>query len=576
MLIQLNINNFAIVRTLELEWKDGMTTITGETGAGKSIAIDALGLCLGDRAITNVVRPNCTKAELCATFLINNNNAAKAWLKKHEMLHDDECILRRVISQEGRSKAYINGSQVPLTQLKELGSLLLHIHGQHDHQLIVKASEQRKMLDAYASHQNLIDDVQYYYQQWQGLTKSLESLLADKQQRESKQQLLQYQVQELNEFSLQPNEFEQLEQDYKRHSNAQDILNNTLLTMQLLSDDEQSNIIDNLRKCADNLIAFADIDVNLKNIADVLTEALVQIEDANNDLQHFHEKLELDPEAFSLLEERYSFAIQLAKKHHVQPENLFSFHQNLISELNAITADESKLSGLTEDIEQAKVNYIAAAQKLSSSRIKAANILSKAISLSMQELNMPHGKFNISVTNKVITGKTAEQNSAVATTHKLEAQQFLQPSLHGFDDIEFQVTLNPGQPLENMSKVASGGELSRISLAMQVILAKRIISPTLIFDEVDVGISGPTAAMVGEKLQQLAKNTQIICVTHLPQVACKGHQQMFVAKLTDGEHTETTVNELNSDARVQEIARLLAGNKISEHSIANAQELLAG
>lgn len=554
MLLQLNIQNFAIVRSLELEWQKGMTTITGETGAGKSIAIDALGLCLGARAVANVVRPNSTKAELTATFAIDKNLTAKSWLKGHDLILDDECILRRVISAEGRSRAYINGSQVPLVQLKELGSLLLNIHGQHDHQLIVKNTEQRRMLDAYADHHDLQNEVKYYYQHWHTLTKELDTLQQAKSEREAKKQLLQYQVRELDEFSLQADEFLQLEHDYKRHSNAQDILNQTLASLQILSEDEQFNVLDSLRKCHDNMSALSRFDNELVNISSIISDALIQLEEANNDLRHYYDKLELDPEAFNLLEERYSLAVQLAKKHQISPENLSEFHQGLSAELAAMSHDETRLVNIFSDIDVAKTNYQSAAEKLSESRKKSAATLSAKITASMQELNMPHGQFNIAIKN----------NNAESI------------SISGLDDIEFLVTLNPGQKLEAMNKVASGGELSRISLAMQVILAKKVVSPTLIFDEVDVGISGPTAAMVGEKLQQLAENTQIICVTHLPQVACKGHQQMFVAKLTDGEHTETTVTELCEQARVQEIARLLAGNKISQHSLANAKELLAG
>ena len=553
MLLQLNIQNFAIVRSLEIEWRDGMTTITGETGAGKSIAIDALGLCLGARAITNVVRPHCKKAELSATFSIDKNPIAKQWLINHELLDEDECILRRVVSAEGRSRAYINGSQVPLAQLKDLGATLLNIHGQHDHQLIVKSTEQRRILDAYADHKELLGDVKYYYQKWHKLTKEFEELQQAKSAREAQQALLQYQVKELDEFSLQADEFEQLEKDYKRHSNAQDLLNQTLVALHQLSENEQFNVIDGLRKSSDSITQLSEMDPELKNTASILSEALIQIEEANNDLTHYYEKLELDPETFSILEERYSLAIQLAKKHQVAPEKLAVFHEELKMQLSAMSHDETRLSGMLGEIENAKSDYIKAATNLSASRIASAKTLSEKISESMRELNMPNGIFSIAV-------KAIKQAAM---------------SIHGIDDVEFLVSINPGQELEAMHKVASGGELSRISLAMQVILANKVISPTLIFDEVDVGISGPTAAMVGEKLQQLAKNTQIICVTHLPQVACKGHQQMFVAKLTDGEHTETTVTELKPQARVQEIARLLAGNKISQHSLANAKELLA-
>jgi len=553
MLLQLNIQNFAIVRFLDIDWQQGMTTITGETGAGKSIAIDALGLCLGDRAVTNVVRPHCKKAELAATFDINRNSDAQKWLTKQDVSFENECILRRVISAEGRSKAYINGSQVPLAQLKELGRLLINIHGQHDHQLIVKNSEQRKIVDAFADHQDLLDEVKYYYQQWRELNGELKQLQESKIQREAKQQLLQYQANELNEFSLQQGEFETLEVDYKRHSNGQHLLDETLHALQLLSENEQFNVIDNLRQSCEQIAQLASFDSQLANINQILNESLVQIEDANDELKHYYQRLELDPQAYRMIEERYSLAIQLAKKHQVAPESLPNFHQQLLQELQLICSDESRLSCVSDDIDKCRQSYLIAAQNLSGSRQAAAKQLSNLISESMQELNMPHGKFNVAV----------------------EQQQQAEISLHGADHIEFLVSLNPGQALEAMHKVASGGELSRISLAMQVILADKIVTPTLIFDEVDVGISGPTAAMVGAKLQQLASKTQVICVTHLPQVASKGHQQLIVTKLTDGEHTETKVTELSEQGRVQEIARLLAGNTITENSLANAQELLA-
>ena len=553
MLLQLNIQNFAIVRSLDIDWQKGMSTITGETGAGKSIAIDALGLCLGERATTNVVRPNASKAELAATFEIKNNIHATNWLKSHDLLLENECILRRVVSAEGRSKAYINGSQVPLVQLKELGQTLINIHGQQDHQLIVKASEQRKMLDGYANHQHLIENVQYFHKQWKTLTAELNQLQESKIQREAQQQLLQYQVNELDEFSIQAQEFETLEADYKRHSNAQDILNETLQSLQILSEDEAFNVLDGLSRVNEQLLQLCQMDPSLNEIANSVSESIIQLEDVNNELKHYYERLELDPSTYNLIEERYSLGVQLAKKHQVTPEKLHEHHQGLLQELAAISGDETRLTHIMAEIENTQASYHQAAAVLSKSRQKAAKKLSQLISKSMQELNMPDGQFLIDV--------------SLQESDKL--------SIFGSDEVVFLVSINPGQPLEAMHKVASGGELSRISLAMQVILADKVITPTLIFDEVDVGISGPTAAMVGKKLQLLGEKTQVICVTHLPQVACKGHQQLFVTKLTDGEHTETKVTELSVDGRIQEIARLLAGDTITDHSLANAQELLA-
>jgi len=563
MLLQLNIQNFAIVKSLDIDWQYGMTTITGETGAGKSIAIDALGLCLGDRATTNVVRPHCKKTELAATFETKKNKSAKRWLKQHDLslTGDTECILRRVISSEGRSKAYINGSQVPLVQLKEIGQLLINIHGQHDHQLIVKSSQQCKLLDDYAKHPSLLEAVLHYAKQYQQLNKELSLLQKNKLQREAQQQLIQYQINELDEFSPQAGEFETLESDYKRHSNAQDLLDTTLQSLQTLADDENHNVLDSLRQCCENIASLANIDNRLTNVSKILQDSCIQLEEASNDLTHYYQQLDLDPQAYALIEERYSTTLLLAKKHNLAPEGLVEFHQRLKQELAEISNDESRISNVIIELSNTQHLYHEAALILTESRRKAAGSLSKLITKSMQELNMPDGQFFIAVNEQ--TSTKAESNTVNAL------------SANGADKIDFQVSINPGQSLEAMSKVASGGELSRISLAMQVILADKVITPTLIFDEVDVGISGPTASMVGKKLQQLAKNTQVICVTHLPQVACKGHQQLFVSKLTDGEHTETKVTELSTQSRIQEIARLLAGDKISEHSLANAQELLA-
>jgi DNA repair protein RecN (Recombination protein N) len=561
MLQQLTIQNFAIVRSLDIDWQTGMTTITGETGAGKSIAIDALGLCLGDRATTNAVRPHCKKADLAATFNTLRNKHAKAWLKQHELLSEQEgeCILRRVISSEGRSKSYINGSQVPLIQLKEIGQLLINIHGQHDHQLIVKASQQCRLLDNYANHIPLLNAVKHYAQQWHKLNKELEILQQHKQQRIAEQQLIQYQVTELDEFALQMGEFTTLESDYKRHSNAQDLLDSTLSSLQILSENDNFNILNSLRQCSEHINSVAKVDKQLIDVATILTESLIQLDEANNDLKQYYQQLELDPKHFSLIEERYSTALQLAKKHQVSPEDLVNFHSQLSQQLATISSDETRITSIIDELETTRLLYQENATSLSESRHNSAKRLSKLISKSMQELNMPHGQFYIAVNNTSAT-IPADKNTI---------------NSNGIDTINFQVSINPGQPLEAMHKVASGGELSRISLAMQVILADKVITPTLIFDEVDVGISGPTAAMVGKKLQQLAKNTQVICVTHLPQVACKGHQQLFVSKLTDGELTETQVCELSESNRIREIARLLAGDKISQHSLANAEELLA-
>lgn len=553
MLLNLAIKNFAIVSFVEIDWQKGMTTITGETGAGKSIAIDALGLCLGGRALANTVRPGCSKAELTATFEVSDISKASKWLSAHDLQQEDECIVRRVISAEGRSKAYINGCPVPLTQLKDLGQYLLNIHGQHDHQLIMKNQEQRRLLDDYANHQQILTDLKFFQNQWRSLKSELELLQQNKQQRLAQQQLLQYQVKELDEFALQVNEFTQLEADFKRNSNAQQLLLLSEQCVQEIASDEQFNLLAQLQKATEHLNQLAQLDPSVNAIATLVNEAKIQFEEASHDLIDYQQSIDLDPQTFSLIEERYSTAVDLARKHKVAPENLVGFHQNICKELHAIASDDSRLEHIQDEMENCLVTYKELACKLRTSRIKAATKLEKAITKSIRQLNMPDAIFKLAVAEKDI----------------------IEPTAHGTDDIEFLVSMNPGQPVETLAKVASGGELSRISLAIQVILAEKVVTPTLIFDEVDVGISGPTAAKVGQQLNKLGESTQVICVTHLPQVASKGHQQLFVAKLSDGKNTQTSVTELNLDARENEIARLLAGDEITKTSLANAKELLA-
>lgn len=553
MLLNLTIKNFAIVSYVEVDWQKGMTTITGETGAGKSIAIDALGLCLGERALTNTVRPGSDKAELCANFDVTDNKSARQWLDAHDLQNDDECIIRRVISSEGRSRAYINGNSVPLNQLKTLGEKLINIHGQHDHQLLLKSTEQRRLLDAYANHQPMLAKLQSAQKQWRHLNNELATLQQQKQQRQAEQQLLHYQVQELDEFNIQDGEFTQLENDFKRHANAQKLMILSEQSLQTLANDEQVNAISALQQSLDSLSQLSEIDSNAKAIASLVEEAKISLEEACNDLNHYQQGIEINPEQYTLIEERYSTAINLARKHHIEPENLLEHHKGLAAQLASIANDDMRLEHIDNELQDCLHQYQQLATKLSASRQKQAKLLAQKISSAMHELNMPDAKFELQLT----TNESSE------------------PAMYGLDNIEFVVAMNPGQSLESMAKVASGGELSRISLAIQVILAEKVDTPVLIFDEVDVGISGPTAAKVGQQLQRLGQNTQVICVTHLPQVAAKGDQQLFVSKLIDGKQTQTQVSHLSAVAREKEVARLLAGDQISQSSLANAKELLA-
>ena len=552
MLCHLHISNFAIVRALEIDWASGMSTITGETGAGKSIAIDALSLCLGERADAGVVRPGADKADIVASFDISKLSAAQQWLAEQDLAMGHECIVRRVVSSEGRSRGYINGVQVPAQQLKALGQHLLSIHGQHAHQLLLKPDYQRQLLDAFAANSTALEATRSAWRQWQQLKREYHELEQSQQQRDAQRQLLEYQVAELDNFAAQDAEYPALEAEHSRLSHGNTLLSQSQQCLQLLYDDEQQNIYQALSVASAQMEQLATLDPSLHTITQMLNEALVQTEEASRELRRYADKVELDPERLAQVDERLSQWLNLARKHQVANEELATLHQQLAAQLATLTGNDKRLLQLAEDIRQMEQYYMTQATQLSEQRQQAATILSDKISRSMAELSMANARFQI----------------------QLQPLSSEQASANGIDGIEFLVSTNPGQPLQPLHKVASGGELSRISLAIQVILADKITTPTLIFDEVDVGISGPVAAGVGRLLRQLGETTQIICVTHLPQVASQGHQQLFVEKYTDGQATETRMRRLNDEDRISEIARLLAGENISASALANARELL--
>lgn len=557
MLTQLTIQHFAIVQFLELEFKNGMTTITGETGAGKSIAIDALGLCLGDRADSHMVRNGADKAEVSARFSLQDNQQAQNWLKQNELESEtldesSECILRRILTKEGRSRGYINSTPVPLSQLKSLGQLLVNIHSQHAHQSLLKNDIQLAIIDDYAGHHVLLQKVKDTYQGWHFLNKQLKQQMTNQQEKQARKQLLEYQIGELNDFALGENEFVEIEKEHKRLANSGSLQETCLSSLSQLIDGDEFDALTLLRKCVLELENQMQNDSALISIVTPLQESIIQIEEASYELRQFSENLELDPEQFQQLETRMSEALALARKHQVQPEFLYEEHQRLIKEHKQLFNNETQIEQLTADLETAHANYFKHANKLSKSRIRYSKELSSKITKSIQQLNMEDGLFQVSLF----------QHDKVS----------LSPL--GIDDICFEVTANAGQPLQDLGKVASGGELSRISLAIQVIISQRIATPTLIFDEVDVGISGATAAIVGNLLRTLGENTQILCVTHLPQVAGNGHQQMFVNKQSNGKTTNTTMFPLNNKERLNELARLLGGDTITAKTLANAQELL--
>lgn len=555
MLLSLDIKNFAIVSELTIDWHQGMSAITGETGAGKSIAIDALSLCLGERAEPGAVRAGCDKAELSAIFSVAKLPKAQQWLRDHGLLAElaEECLMRRVLMDNGRTRCYINGSPVPVAQLKELGQLLVSIHGQHAHLMLLKADYQRNLLDDFACNISARQQLKEVYSQWQKHQCEYHELLELQKQRVAKQQLLQYQVEELDEFAADNTEFAELEQEHHRLSHGQDVVIGCQQQLAALVDADEHSLLPALKSVTHQLRDLCRIDNRLSAISDCVHEAIIQLEESTRDLRQFTDSYDIDPERLQEVDNRMRGYFSLARKHHVAPDQLATLHQQLADELAAIGKDDRRLAELSELIAQAKQQYLAQARVLSAVRVEAASQLQQAIIGNLSQLGMQSTRFEIAV--------------------NFNEQMLLSPS--GLDCVEFLVSTNPGQPLAALAKVASGGELSRIGLAIQVITADKVATPTLIFDEVDVGISGPTAHKVGKLLRQLGVATQVLCVTHLPQVASQAHNQYFVEKRISKDQTFTNMQLLDEEGRILEISRLLGGDSLGEATMANARELLA-
>ncbi len=551
MLIQLMINNFAIVRQLEIDFQSGMTAITGETGAGKSIAIDALSLCLGERSDVKSIRAGATRVDICARFSLIDTPSAGQWLATHQLDDGNECLLRRSISTDGRSRGFINGTAVPLVQLRELGQHLIQIHGQHAHQLLLKPSHQKQLLDAWAAQSPLLENMKQAWHMWH------QSCLAQKlhqqqaPERDSRQQLLQYHLKELNDFSPQTGEYEQIDKEYRRLANSSQLQSVSRQALQCLADDDEHNVLSQLHVARHQLAELVGMDDKLNALLIMLKEASIQISEASDELRHYSEQLDMDPDRFYELEQKLSCQLSLARKHRVVPEELPRLHQQLREEQELLLQQEKEQERLSQVVNTHYQQTIVLARQLHQLRQQYAQELSTLITESMHQLAMPHGKFTIEV---------------VFEPEHINAE--------GASRVDFYVTTNPGQPLQPLAKVASGGELSRIALAIQVITARKMETPALIFDEIDVGISGQTAAIVGRLLRQLGESTQVMCVTHLPQVAGCGHHHFSVRKHTDGAQTEIQIQHLNKQERLQELARLLSGNQVTKNTLANAKELL--
>ena len=554
MLTQLTINNFAIVRQLEIELAKGMSVITGETGAGKSIAIDALGLCLGQRIETSMVREGQERAEICATFFIEPTNPAYQWLQEQELQDLDnpsDCILRRVINADGRSKAFINSTPVSASQLKEIGQYLIHINGQHASQLLLKNDYQLQLVDTFAHHHDLLVQMREDYRAWKNLQTQVKTFQQKVAENEAKKQLLQYQVEELNEFALRPNEYLELEEDQRRLSNSEQLTQLSQSALQLLSENETVSIDSMLYRATQYIDELSELDPRYVSVQTMLNDALIQVQEATSEVQHLASHIEQDPMLLQEIEQRLGQALQLARKHNVKPEELVDWHQKLKAELTALLDFSESEERLILEEKAAFEKMQHTAKQLHESRCQAAGKLAQQVTHSIKGLAMENAEFFIEVNSDL---------TKVAS--------------NGADNIVFTLRSNLGQQAQPLAKVASGGELSRISLAIQVLTSDQSAIPTLIFDEVDVGISGKTASVVGKLLRQLGDKCQVLCVTHLPQVACHGHHQFNVEKFTVDDKTETKMTALSQEERVPALARLLGGSEITELALANAQEML--
>ena len=553
MLAHFNVRDFAIVERLDLALHAGMTVLTGETGAGKSILIDALGLTLGERASTKVVRDGADQAEVVATFELAPDCEAARYLAEHDLESaDDECILRRTIGSDGRSRAYVNGRPVPLQTLRELGDFLVDIHGQHEHQSLLKPAAQRRLLDEYAGHGDALEQLASLHDRWQATRTAIRDLAGEPNEREQRLDYLRYQVNELDSLDIQSEELETLDKDHRRLSHASELLAICARSVEDIDGDGEMSLTARLASLMGGMEEMAVIDGGVENIRALLDSAGIQLAEAVAELRRYQDGVDSDPARLEALEQRLTAIHDSARKHRVDARELPALHHRLRDEIAELEGSSARLTELQTELEEILRAYTNAARALHDGRVSAAEKLSAAIASNIRALGMPQGRLQMAV----------------------EANFDAPPSRTGADTVTFQVAINPGQPLQPLAKVASGGELSRISLAIQVIATQASGVPTLIFDEVDAGIGGRVAEIVGRELRRLADKRQVLCVTHLPQVASLAQQHVQVQKHSRRRETHTDLRSLDGEGRVEEIARMLGGVTVTDQALAHAREML--
>jgi DNA repair protein RecN (Recombination protein N) len=550
MLLQLHIRNFVLVENVELNVLPGLTVLTGETGAGKSLLLDALGAVLGDKAQPFWVRPNCDKADVTATFDVSALPCAQAWLNDQDLEADNTCILRRVITSEGKSKAFINGIAVTLTQLRQLSEQLVELHSQHEHHALLLPKTQLSLLDTWAQHQSLVNDVQQAWKNWHQLTQHKQTLLTASHQRQEKTTLLRFQDQELTPFEFEAHEYEQLSSDHTKLAHAQDIVNNLAQAHDALDGDRQS-VISGLSTAIKHLATISQFDAAFNNLLQQCQNAYAECEDAASSIQHQARHVTVDEGRLQEIDRRLTDYHRLAKKYLTTPEQLWQTVQDIRQQLDALTQQDAQLDQLDEAIEGALTQYRAVADQLSAHRQHAAPTLANAIIEQLHELGMNHARLAWQLTQQ--------------TT----------PQPQGWDSVEVVFSANPGQVLYPMAKIASGGELSRISLAIEVCVADHIQLPVLVFDEVDVGVGGGVADRIGQKLAAIAQQKQVLCITHQAQVAAWGAQHWHIQKVTDGANTHTDIAILNDRGREDELSRMIGTGEVDDATRQHAQHMLS-
>ena len=552
MLSHIHIRNFAIVDEVDVEFDTGMTALTGETGAGKSILVDALGLVLGDRADSGVIRHGSERAEISAGFEIGGNAAVTAWLGERELDMDGECQLRRIINREGRTRGYINGQPSPMQSLRELGEMLVDIHGQHEHQSLLRGNLQRQLLDDFGGHQSLLEKVAGLHGEWREAAQELDAVMGDDAGRDARLDLLRYQLQELDALGLTADDIRTIDEEHSRLANAGRLLETCRQGITRLDAEDGETAYSLINRTLEELTELASLDSQLDESTRLLGDASILVRECVDSLRSYADGLELDPGRLQWLEERIGLLHDLARKHRCQPEGLPQVQEALRSELDSIEHAGEHREALQAKLEELEAAYTDSARQLSGKRKRAAVNFGRDITAAMQTLGMAGGVFEVAVSPRT--------------------DRSLSP--HGMDGIEFRVSANKGQPVQPLARVASGGELSRISLSIQVISAGSDTTPTMIFDEVDSGIGGGVAEIVGQKLRALGSDRQVLCVTHLPQVAALANHQLQVSKLTGEDTTRTRIRALDDGERVDEIARMLGGVKITRQTREHAREMI--